>query len=200
MRPESDSCGTGGHRRARMRNYTGTLFVHEYTEKYKNTIKQTKSIASERRDALPDSDEREATQMCEDDKNTGTEVGGEPDASSHRKEPNPGSSGREAQNGMDFRRQITVTESRWVKAKSLYQTLTKMLFCHPNFCLHSPKSLSLQSPQFTSFTLFVFQTVGGLAGDAVTLIESILQTTRPTSNATLALSEMSVAIQRQNGN
>ena len=55
-----------------------------------------------------------------------------------------------------------------------------------------------------SFTPFVFQTIGGLAGDAVTLIEQILRNN--SSNIPyntlkyLAMSEMSVAIQRENGN
>ncbi len=55
-----------------------------------------------------------------------------------------------------------------------------------------------------SFTPFVFQTIGGLAGDAVTLIEQILRNN--SSNILyntlkyLAMSEMSVAIQRENGN
>ena len=55
-----------------------------------------------------------------------------------------------------------------------------------------------------SFTPFVFQTIGGLAGDAVTLIDQILRNN--SSNIPyntlkyLAMSEMSVAIQRENGN
>jgi hypothetical protein len=55
-----------------------------------------------------------------------------------------------------------------------------------------------------SFTPFVFQTIGGLAGDAVTLIDTILRNN--SSNIPyntlkyLAMSEMSVAIQRENGN
>ncbi len=55
-----------------------------------------------------------------------------------------------------------------------------------------------------SFTPFVFQAIGGLAGDAVTLIEQILRNN--SSNIPyntlkyLAMSEMSVAIQRENGN
>ena len=57
-----------------------------------------------------------------------------------------------------------------------------------------------------SFTPFVFQTIGGLADDAVTLIDQILRNNsscRPTPYNTLkyqAMSEMSVAIQRENGN
>ena len=55
-----------------------------------------------------------------------------------------------------------------------------------------------------SFKPFVFQTIGGLAGDAVTLIEQILRNS--SSNIPYntmkyqAMSEMSVAIQRENGN
>ena len=55
-----------------------------------------------------------------------------------------------------------------------------------------------------SFTPFVFQTIGGLAPDAVALIESILRNNSSNIPYNIlkyqALSEMSVAIQRENGN
>ncbi len=58
-------------------------------------MKQTKSIASERRGALPDSGEREATQTARMTNYTGTEVGDERHLTSSRKCPTPGNSGRE---------------------------------------------------------------------------------------------------------
>jgi hypothetical protein len=55
-----------------------------------------------------------------------------------------------------------------------------------------------------SFTPFVFQTIGGLADDAVTLIDQIIRNNSSdipyNTMKYQALSEMSVAIQRENGN
>ena len=74
----------------------GTLFANMSTpERYKGTIKQTKIIAIKRRDVLPDSGEREATQMARMTKYTGTEVGVERNLEKFRQCPTPGSSGRE---------------------------------------------------------------------------------------------------------
>ena len=77
---------------------------------------------------------------------------------------------------------------------------------NPAFLLYSllNASVFLSSGKVKATDSFVFQTIGGLADDSVTLIDQILR-----NNASnipyntlkyLAMSEMSVAIQRENGN
>ena len=80
----------------RGRQYIRGLYSQcEDTGKYKSTTKQTKSIASKRREVLPDSGEREATQTARMTNYTGTEVGDEFNLTSPQRCPTPGNSGRE---------------------------------------------------------------------------------------------------------
>ena len=101
--------------------YGNSICKHEYTGKYKSTIKQTKSIASERRDVLPDSGEREATQMASMTKYTGTEVGDEHHLNKSRKCPTPGNSGREGT-------ELSIVElsvfTRWNPSRDIPVTLS----------------------------------------------------------------------------